>query len=484
MESSSIQLLYGFVRDKNPGGELHFDLHQNFKKELLFEKQPYVAHLENRAINDVVKDGKVDSLALHQFFFATDLLQDSIQENLDMIVTDGGFNNASIRQALNAKFPNPTEVMFKDKSKFDVQNPVVGSLITQVVDNKKKEKEILRALDQAPSIRDLDIEKRFRELNNFNEGRNNDDGDDDNNNTGQSPGGNLPPLQYPSSSSRRDKSSLPPTAPISPAAPLNAMQRFLLCLQEVAEAIGQELTAARLQKITLSDKIKKIFPNSPRIIDTIEEEPSSSFSEDFADKTDVQSTIKELNNGELPFELKFFSGDEKDKNLLIETAKQHVGVLNDSKEVFFKSSKYGSRVLQRNKMKIHIESGQIFIDNQITGESLYDFLRAQQDLTKKILKVNVAITNDFDYYVKEVLANITDDRYNMNSNSTSKFLFYHFNTFRQAQGKSFLEIRHSVIADDDYALENLQNKNWQYFSSDQLTKFEESEKDILEKTFL
>ena len=46
----------------------------------------------------------------------------------------------------------------------------------------------------------------------------------------------------------------------------------------------------------------------------------------------------------------------------------------------------------------------------------------------------------------------------MNSNSTSKFLFYHFDTFRQAQGKSFLEIRHSVIADDDYAFKNLQNK--------------------------
>ena len=72
-----------------------------------------------------------------------------------------------------------------------------------------------------------------------------------------------------------------------PAAPLNATQRFLLHPQKVAEAIGQELTATRLQKITLSDKIKKIFPNSPRIIDTIEEEPSSSFSEGFADDTDV-----------------------------------------------------------------------------------------------------------------------------------------------------------------------------------------------------
>ena len=80
-------------------------------------------------------------------------------------------------------------------------------------------------------------------------------------------------------------------------------------------------------------------------------------------------------------------------------------MLNDSNEAFLKylSCKYGSRVLKRNKMKIHIESGQIFIDNQITGESLYNFLRAQQDLTKKILKVNIAITDDFDYYVKEVL---------------------------------------------------------------------------------
>ena len=141
-------------------------------------------------------------------------------------------------------------------------------------------------------------------------------------------------------------------------------------------------------------------------------------------------------------------------------------------------------------MEIHIESGQIFIDNQIMGESLYNFLRAQQDITKKILNVNVAITDDFDYYIKEILANITDDRNDMNSNSASKFLFYHFITFRQAQEKSFLEIRHSVIADDVYALGNLQNKNWQYFvetllfvTSDQLIEFEESEKDILEKTF-
>ena len=59
---------------------MHFDLHQNFKKELLFKKQLYVANLENPAINDVVKGGKVDSLALQKFLLVTDLLQDSIEK--------------------------------------------------------------------------------------------------------------------------------------------------------------------------------------------------------------------------------------------------------------------------------------------------------------------------------------------------------------------------------------------------------------------
>ena len=114
-------------------------------------------------------------------------------------------------------------------------------------------------------------------------------------------------------------------------------------------------------------------------------------------------------------------------------------------------------------MKIHTESGQIFHNNQTTGESLHDFLRVQEDVTKKLLNVNVDINYDFEYHVREVLAGITNNRYDMNGNSTSKFLFYHFNMLRQSQGKTFLQIRHSIIADDDYALEKLQNKYWQYF---------------------
>ena len=62
-----------------------------------------------------------------------------------MIVTDGDFNNASIRRVLDTKYPsamkkpNPTDFVLKDKAKFDVQNPVIGSLFEQIRKNKKNE---------------------------------------------------------------------------------------------------------------------------------------------------------------------------------------------------------------------------------------------------------------------------------------------------------------------------------------------------------
>ena len=69
------------------------------------------------------------------------------------------------------------------------------------------------------------------------------------------------------------------------------------------------------------------------------------------------------------------SGDEEDKDLLIETAKQHIGVLNDGNQALlnYLSSEYSSELLKKNKMKINIESGQIFINNPAMSESLYGF---------------------------------------------------------------------------------------------------------------
>ena len=84
-------------------------------------------------------------------------------------------------------------------------------------------------------------------------------------------------------------------------------------------------------------------------------------------------------------------------------------------------------------------------------------------MNKKELKVNLPIGDDFNYYFREILTNIRDDTFDLNSHSTSKFLFYNFNTFRSLLGKEIFTLRHSIIANEEYALETLQNRNWSYF---------------------
>ena len=52
MENGYIQLPYGYVQKDNE--KLYFDLPLNYKKKLLFDKLPYVAQLNNPAIDNVV----------------------------------------------------------------------------------------------------------------------------------------------------------------------------------------------------------------------------------------------------------------------------------------------------------------------------------------------------------------------------------------------------------------------------------------------
>ena len=92
----------------------------------------------------------------------------------------------------------------------------------------------------------------------------------------------------------------------------------------------------------------------------------------------------------------FSSAVKKINKKLFENATKNIGVLNDSNKKFisYLNSKYGDFVLSKNKIKIHLESGQIFHDNNITNESFYNFLDNQQDLNKKELEITVPVGND------------------------------------------------------------------------------------------
>ena len=104
MESKSIQLPYRVISEINdPENELQFNFPLNFRKDILFDKLPYLTQSKNPTLNNIIKNGAVDNLELQKYLLATGLLQDSVQQSLDMIVTDGGFNDTAVRRELDLK---------------------------------------------------------------------------------------------------------------------------------------------------------------------------------------------------------------------------------------------------------------------------------------------------------------------------------------------------------------------------------------------
>ena len=412
-----IQLPYGYIENDNEEN-INFNLPKNFKKELLFDNLPFVAQLNNSAIENVVKGKENDAISFQKFLLATGLLEDTIQNNLDMIVTDGDFNNAGVRRVLDQKYPTimgkptATSFIFKDKAKFDIQNPIIGTVYNEILTDKQKENRQLNLINKAPSITDLNIRKRLDDLGKFREGidddSDDDDDDDDNNNNNNNNSGNRIPLAPPS--------PFFPTPPTTPAS--SSIQKFLL-----DETPGSSKTAVLdsstpifdQKTVTFSDTLQKVFPKVRKELIPLNSIAEENEAEDF-DIT--ESTVVSSRSGLI--DLEFFDGGGNYKKLF-ENAAKNVGILDESNNAFLKylSSNYGRYLLTKNKMKIHLESGKIFIDEKSTSESLYDFLQNQQDSSKKELAIDIPIQNDFTTYVREILTEIVDDDYDLQTNSTS-----------------------------------------------------------------
>ena len=132
--------------------------------------------------------------------------------------------------------------------------------------------------------------------------------------------------------------------------------------------------------------------------------------------------------------------------------------LNESNEnsLEYLPSDFAREVLSKNKMKIHLDTGNIYCNNLSMRERIYSFMHAQQDETKKFIDFDLDINSDFEFYLNEVIAGVTEDKFDIDANTISKFLFYHFNNLRRDLGEEIYKVRHTIVSDDQHALECLQ----------------------------
>ena len=487
-KNSYIKLPYGLVSDDKNKEKIRFNLPLNYKKDVLFQQVPYFAEANNPAIDDVILSNKKDDLSIQKFLLSKGVLEDAVLDNLGMIVTDRKFNNAGIRRKLDLKYPSiirkPTasSFLFRDKKQFDVQNPVIRGLYNQL---QIRTSDQLKLLKKAPNIKDLKIRNALERLKKFNlnKGAAADDDDDDD---------NIPGLPR----GRRDE----PPAPPPPPPPADddddddkdknkggdvKIKKFLLDKgnERIAEGLAQTSDGSvETRKIAFSKEITKLFPKVKEEELPLGQGDVDEFKDegdlDFLDKTDKYDfpmkdeekvpKIKQQQQQQqqtLDIDLDFFAGGDKNSRKLMKTAASYIGELNPSNRVFLEylSSNFGARLLTKNKLKIHLESGQFFHNNIITNESIYDFLLKQQDETKRELYPEVLVGNDFEFYVNELLANVQDNDYDLHTNSTAKFLLYNCNTLRLANRLKPLSIRHSQIVTNEKAISILQSNTWGYF---------------------
>ena len=469
-----IKLPYGFVSNENDKQKLRFNLPLGYKKDVLFRKVPYFAEVNIKAINDVVLGKKRDDLSIQKFLLGKGVLEDAVLDNLDMIVTDRKFNNAGIRRKLDKKYPSimkkpaASNFVFRDKKQFDLQNPVIGGLYNQL---KIRTADQLELLKKAPRIKDLKIENALNRLRKFNLNRSAVDDDDDNNDI---PG--LPPSRRGEPPPRLNDDDDDDDNDNNVDSDNNKIQKFLLEKgnEKIGEALAESSARVEPRKIAVSKAITKIFPKiREEELDFGEADKDDSEDKedldflDRSDKYDIETTKpkKKTANLEQDFDFDFYVGGDKNSRKLMANAVLNIGQLNDSNKMFleFLSSGFGRNILLKNKLKIHLESGQFFHNNIITNESIYDFLSKQQDETKKELLIEAPSGDDFEVYVRELLTNVKDDEYDLHTNSKAKFLFYYFNTYRLINRLNPLTIRHSQIITNKQAISILQTNNWQYF---------------------
>ena len=120
----------------------------------------------------------------------------------------------------------------------------------------------------------------------------------------------------------------------------------------------------------------------------------------------------------------------------------------------------------QNKLKIYIETGNMFFNNIDTNESIYDFFQKQENIEKvSINSDKIAFTDSYEDYFEWLVHEFKqsdDQKYDVLTNKNSKYLFYWFSDYLKRLLEPVKPVHHCIITDDDIFPDVIQNENWQY----------------------
>ena len=284
------------------------------KAKDLLKHLPYLANLKDPIFQNKVENLIKNREDLQKYLLATEDLNKTIEQSLQLAVGHGKLNDESpVRHVSDRNDPlykffrendNPLDVVYRKQAKFDVQNPIIGSLLQQI--NKSKlpgYEETKKMLDKGPDPNAFDLEDRFnkifeREKSPEQKGlvdkyfRNDDDGDDD------SPPGSPSVPPAPSSQNFNVSSQPPPLEDDDDDSLIRPNHEN--CFPFNWKIPGREyIDYDALDEINLDGNLREVFPEADKVLENNENVQENDLFDDFS---------KQLNEGEIPDELKIFSG--------------------------------------------------------------------------------------------------------------------------------------------------------------------------------
>ena len=198
----------------------------------------------------------------------------------------------------------------------------------------------------------------------------------------------------------------------------------------------------------MCEQLQSIFPDADQKI----KQELETFKEkiDHLDKIiEKVGNIDDDQDEQQIFEFEFFTGRFNQKSHSFVHSK---GLSTENQE-FLDFLQWDSckEILEKNHLKIHIETGNIYYKNEDTNESIFEFTKNQQDVSKGIINYNLPfegnfkdyfnwITNDYDSY------KIT--KFDLLTLKNTKFLVYRFNDTLKSTGQPMIKMRHSKVTDD------------------------------------
>ena len=210
----------------------------------------------------------------------------------------------------------------------------------------------------------------------------------------------------------------------------------------------------------ISERIQKLFLDVGEIN---KNEKKADVIVEYENLSETLGSIEPTEN--IPFDFEFFNGGSHRR-----FAEILENFADDNEEITefinFLQGDICRNILENNKLKIHVDSGKIFYENEDTNESIFNFILAQNNPISGYIGRNISFDQDYKTYfqwVSSAFSKTEKNKLDILTNVNSKFLFYRFNDLLQQQSKKTKRIKHSVVTKDYIAGEKIQDTSWKYF---------------------